>query len=189
MYGAPETIDWALDVLDTLAIHPSRDLKARSDFISAVVGGFSSFPQRLSSDQSRFFQQLCAECGETIAASPFVDRPAEQVESATIYSQLKNKTLAVYNLSEQASRRFKSVVESWFAGARVVLSHDKVGNPVLQKMAANADIFLVVPSSAKHAATTFIDDHRPKSKPTLFALGRGTTGMLNTLLDYLREVS
>lgn len=70
-----------------------------------------------------------------------------------------------------------------------MLSHDKVGNPALQKMAENADIFLVVPSSAKHAATTFIEEHRPKQKPTLFAQGRGTTGMLNTLLEYLREAA
>lgn len=188
-YGAPGTIDWVLDVLDSFVVHPCRDAKARSDFISALAGGLSAFPQRLSVGQIRLLRQLCSECGEEIASNLTVNRPEESAEITTIYSQLRNKTLAVYNLTEHASRRFKSVVESWFAGARVVLSHDKVGNPALQKMAENADIFLIVPSSAKHAATTFIEDHRPKSKPTLFALGRGTTGMLNALLEHVREVN
>lgn len=118
MYNAPEAIDWALDVLDTLSIHPCRDSKARSDFISAIVASFGSFPQRLSSEQLHFFQQLCSECGELSAANAFAGRPGEPVERSSIYSQLRNRTLAVYSLTEHASRRFKGLVESWFPGSQ-----------------------------------------------------------------------
>ena len=79
----------------------------------------------------------------------------------------RKKTLAIYTLTERAGERLKSLLETWFEGVKVVVSNDKVGNPSLRKMAEGEDIFLVCTGSAKHAATTFIQEHRPKEKATV----------------------
>ena len=43
-YQAPGLIDWVLNVVDSLVVHPCRDLQARSSFLSAVFGGLPAFP-------------------------------------------------------------------------------------------------------------------------------------------------
>jgi hypothetical protein len=184
-YQAPDLVDWALSVLDSLAVHPSRDLQVRSSFLSAIFGGLTAFPQRLTQVQLRFFRQLCKECGQPTLSESLEREVPEPPEPSRLYLTLKKKTLAIYTLTEKAGNRLKSLVEDWFEGVRVVLTHDKVGNPSLRKMAENSDIFLISTGSAKHAATTFIEEHRPKGKTTILVSAKGTTGMLNALLAHL----
>ena len=184
-YQAPDLIDWALNVLDSLAVHPCRDAQARSSFLSAAFGGFTAFPQRLTEVQFKFFEQLCKECGQPTLSESLKQEPTKLPESSELYSKLKKKTVAIYTLTEKAGERLQTLLEEWFDGVRVTLSHDKVGNPSLRKMAENADIFLISTGSAKHAATTFIQEHRSQEKTTILVSTKGTTGMLNALLAHL----
>jgi hypothetical protein len=184
-YEAPDLVDWALNVLDSLALHPSRDLTVRGSFLSAVFGGLTAFSQRLTRAQLKFFRQLCKEYDQPTLSESLEHELPESPEPSRLNLALKKKTLAIYTLTQKAGERLKSLVEDWFEGVRVVLSHDKVGNPSLRKMAENAEIFLISTGSATHSATTFIQQHRPKEKTTILVSTKGTTGMLNALLAHL----
>ena len=45
---------------------------------------------------------------------------------------------------------------------KITINKDKVGTSPLKSLAQNADIFVIATSSAKHAATTFIQKNRSK---------------------------
>ena len=64
---------------------------------------------------------------------------------------------------------------------KIYTSNDKAGNPSLENFAKTADIFVIVTSSAKHAATEFIQKNRPKDKTTLFAAGKGSSSIIRAL--------
>jgi hypothetical protein len=65
----------------------------------------------------------------------------------------------------------------------VDLNHDRVGTKALANLAATADIFIIVWTSAKHAATEFIKEHR-NGKPVLYANGRGASSILRVIEEY-----
>ena len=47
------------------------------------------------------------------------------------------------------------------------------------------NLFVLAPAAAKHAATTFIEEHRPKSRPTLYARSQGSASLLAAIREYL----
>jgi hypothetical protein len=188
-YQAPDLIDWALNILDSTVLHPCRDLQARNSFLSAVFAGLAAFPQRLTELQLKLFKQLCKECGQPTLCDSLERESVDSPEPLDLYSKLKKKSLAIYTLTQQAGERLKSLLETWFEGVTVVVSNDKVGSTSLRKMAENVDIFLVCTGSAKHAATNFIQEHRPKDRTTILVTAKGTTGMLNALLAHLESGS
>jgi len=55
-------------------------------------------------------------------------------------------------------------------GIRVDTFNDHVGgSAALRKGSTTADVFIIATGPAKHAATTFIEDRRPKDLSTLYA--------------------
>ena len=87
-------------------------------------------------------------------------------------SRFAGKIIAIYTLTESAGRQAAVLLQQLVPNISVELSHDKVGNERLQMLARNADLFVVVTQSAKHAATLFIQRYR-QSRPLLFPKGRG----------------
>ena len=72
--------------------------------------------------------------------------------------------------------------------AKVEINSEKVGSVKLRDLARNADIFVIVTRSAKHAATNFIEMHR-KDKPTLRPTGKGTSSILYELAQYVEKMA
>jgi hypothetical protein len=50
-------------------------------------------------------------------------------------------------------------------------------------------VLIVAPASAKHAATLYITQHRPKEATTLFAHGKGASSLLRALEEFARTTS
>jgi hypothetical protein len=46
-------------------------------------------------------------------------------------------------------------------------------------------MFVVATQSAKHAATGFINQHRPKDKPVLFPAGKGASSIVRVMGEFV----
>lgn len=115
--------------------------------------------------------------------------PAEETPDSEKdhFAALAGKRVAVYTLTERAGRQFKQVLEGRAAGVSVALCYDQDGSKRLKQQARQADLFVVVTASAKHAATDFIEANRPTELPTLRPSGKGAASMLRAVRDYLER--
>jgi hypothetical protein len=71
---------------------------------------------------------------------------------------------------------------------KLSLSSERSGSRMLKSMASGTDILVLVAASATHAATQFIQQHRPRASPLLYAKGRGATSILRALEEYVESV-
>ena len=99
---------------------------------------------------------------------------------------LAGRTVGVYTLTPQVGVRAKQVIEARFPGVRVEVDSSHVSTPALEHLAATADFLIVSIRSAKHAATDAIDRCRPRELPTIIPGGRGSSRMVEALLDAVR---
>lgn len=94
----------------------------------------------------------------------------------------------MYSLQESALRRAARVIEELSPGSRVDTFNDHVGgSAALRKASTTADIFIIATGAAKHAATTFIEDHRPKGLQTGYARGKGSASLLEALREFAQK--
>ena len=87
-------------------------------------------------------------------------------------------SVAVYTLTVRAAEQFRNVVEARAPGTKVSLLHDHDASKRLEQHARQADLFILVTASAKHAATNCVRACRPAGKPLLIPLGKGAASML-----------
>jgi hypothetical protein len=186
---SPRYVDWSLDALDMLVSYPAVSPGAREIFLSAVIASFSRWGRRLEPLQWDVLKLICQDLG----ARDRIDRIHEAfagVEEAAaappdFRSRLRGKKLGIYTLTETVSTRVRGFLEGTFDDVKVLVSNEKVGSDRLRRLAEEADIFLMAVRSAKHAATDFIEVHRPKGKTTLYAAGKGSASMLRILYSHL----
>jgi hypothetical protein len=96
-------------------------------------------------------------------------------------------SVAAYTLTERAGKQFQSVLESLAPGVRVSLAHDLHASPRLKQLARQADLFVLVTSSAKHAASDCVRANRPPEKPTLLPTGKGAASLLASVRGYIER--
>ena len=65
--------------------------------------------------------------------------------------------IVMYSLLESSSRRAAETLRRLVPSVDVVTVADHVGNDRLAELSRNADIFVIVTASAKHAASEFIE--------------------------------
>ena len=92
--------------------------------------------------------------------------------------------VAIYTLTESVGKRAAELLKSLYPGIRVELVHDHVSTPRLEELARNANVFVVVWRSAKHAATQAIEQLRP-ALPTLYPPGSGCASLLRIVAAFL----
>ncbi|MCB9759489.1 MAG: hypothetical protein H6739_06585 [Alphaproteobacteria bacterium] len=186
--GVPwEQVDWALDLLETL-ITLAPGASAQNTRVAVLVQtSLHTWTERLRPTQILLFNQLCRECGaDTAIPLPTVDE-ASDLDFADF---LKGKTVAIYSLEEAAMARVKLALEEVTDRVRVLLFHDKVGgSPALKSAARDADVFLIVTGAAKHAATGFIEDNRPKESLTVHSRAKGSSSMMRALEQVANSAS
>jgi hypothetical protein len=136
----------------------------------------------LSAGQRTALNRILARAGW-----PAVVPPTGTTIPTKTASPLSGQRIAVYTLTESAGRQAQSALAEIAPNAVVELNHDHVGTKALAGLAATADIFIIVWTSAKHAATDFIKEHR-NGKPVLYANGRGASSILRVIEEHsLRE--
>ena len=188
-HASPAFLDWALDLVDLFVTYPSPSQAARVDLLTSVIGRLSRFYRRIESEQWHFLQLLCDDLHSSRFLDELVPKRAELPTTTDALGGFKNSTVAIYTLTEEAGRRAKDVLERRCPGVSVRLSFDHVGNDKLREMARNVDVFVIVTASAKHAATTFIEAHRPKDKAILRPQGKGTASILRVLAEHAETSS
>lgn len=183
--GDPRRIDWALDLLDLLTAAPAPDLGSRDAFFETISASINKFSRRLQPGQISLFKLLC---GDLERAIPHFLPDPEETFTATATVILAGKMVAIYTLDESSGKRARELINMAYQGVDVRLNHDHVGSDSLKNLARNADYFLMVTRSAKHAATNFIKDERPEEKrPLDYPKGKGSSSILSALRIALED--
>lgn len=187
-----QAVGWALDLLDMMVIYPCPRSESRVRLMSRVTALFRKYWLRLDESQWQMLRMLCDELGqreayEALAVTDETPALLDASRAPDTLEQLREMTVGVYTLTERAGKRLAQILDERAPGVRVYLSHEKVGSDSLRRLAQTADVFIVATASAKHAATGFIDAHRPRDLPTLRPVGKGTASMVRSLYDYLKS--
>ena len=177
--GDSRRIDWALDLLDLLTAAPAPDLGSRDAFFEIISASINKFARRLQPGQISLFKLLC---GDLERAIPHFLPDPEKTANADAKDILAGKIVAIYTLDESSGKRARDLINIAYQNVDVRLSHDHVGSDQLKNLAKNADYFLIVTRSAKHAATNFIKDERPTDKrPVDYPTGKGSSSILTAI--------
>jgi hypothetical protein len=186
-FGAPTTLDWAIDALGLLVTHPCADADARRSFLVAILDRATAFRRHVEPEQWDLLRLSAADLGETGLAGHYLPPVTQALagEGADPLAALGGMSVAVYTLIQSVGNQCKVVLESRAPGVRVSLCHDLVASNRLKQLARQADLFVVSVSSAKHAATAFIEAHRPVDKPTLRPSGKGAASLLRAVREHL----
>jgi len=181
---SPAVADLALEAFEMLVTEACPDGERRQQFAIEVIGIFQRWYKRIDRAQFALLEELAEELRMAGAMGDLAKDISEGQESSE-WAQLHSKRVAMYSLQESALRRAALVIEELSPGARVDTFSDHVGSPALKKASTTADIFIIATGAAKHAATTFIEDHRPKDRKPLYARGQGSASLLSALQDHL----
>lgn len=188
---SPGHILWGLEALEATIAHPCPNEQARLDLLLVVAGLVSKYWRRVDSAQRAALRLLCEDLEhpavfEDVVPTPPPGDAAAPTAASDILAQLNGKSVGIYTLTERAGRYMKQVLEERAPKATVQLAHDKVGSESLRHLARRADVFIMATASAKHAATQFIQTHRPIDRPLLRPGGKGMASMLHALEEFLR---
>jgi hypothetical protein len=186
--SAPVVCDLALDALESLTNVPRPDEVALEAFFGRVLGLFKRWTRRTDVLQRNLLARLADELGV-----PGLSQEAISAESGAgtdpLSTVLQGTTLAIYSLNERALARAASTLKSVYPGISVSVFNDRVGgDPALRAATQKADVFVIAPASAKHAATDYIERHRPKELVTLYARGQGSSGLLAALRENVQRI-
>jgi hypothetical protein len=124
---------------------------------------------------------LSSELGWALPASPALDTAPTDDGLA---SRLAGMHIAIYSLTESASRQAKAALEEIASSVTVDTNADHGGSARLRALAENSDLFVMTWLSAKHAATDFIREYRG-SRPLLYSQGKGFSSILRAIEDHL----
>jgi hypothetical protein len=187
-FAAPATLDWAIDAVAILILHPCVDTMARRSFFVALLDRLMTFLRHVEAEHWALLRLTAADLGEGDLFGQYMPAAAAAppVSVDDPLAVLNTMSVAVYTLTESAGKQFKAVLESRTPGVRITLCHDLAATTRLKQLARQADLFLVAASSATHAATASIAANRPDEKPTLYPSGKGAASLLRAVRDHLQ---
>jgi hypothetical protein len=186
---SPSAADLALQALEMLVNAACPNAQERQQFAVQVIAIFQRWYKRIDRTQFALLKALTNELEMPEAMGGLAKEFAAGIASSE-WSQLGGKRIAIYSLQESALRRAALVISELSPGIRVDTFDDHVGgSPALRKAATTADVFILATAAAKHAATTFIEDRRPKNLVTLYARGQGSASLLEALREYAGQPS
>lgn len=183
-------LDWLMDWASLTLAYPAADTGKRQQLLHQIIDILRPFTGRMLSRQSLLFNELAGTLGlelSSINGTKEVSEPTVSGPANQSLDWLVGKTIAIYTLTESAGRQAAALLRQLVPNISVELNHDKVGSERLQALARNADLFVVVTQSAKHAATLFIQQHR-RNHPVLFPTGRGASSILAKIQEYVEEL-
>jgi hypothetical protein len=190
-YGAPATFDLMLDLLETVVVYPCASVPARSRLLDAADAAFSRHVRRLRPEQRWLLERLHVDLDaqtvfDNLLAAPPRERAEVEVDPLAV---LEGSSVAIYTLNDRAAQVTRELLVQRVPNVTVHVSNDQAGTTRLRDLARNADIFVMSIGSALHAATTFIEQHRPSGKPLLKTTRRskGSSGLIAALAKYAEQ--
>lgn len=182
--AAAITVAWICDIVQTLTSIPAPGSAAAVlSFYFKATEALRPFRSALDGTDVEALEMVASELGtelpavfRTAAAEAGVDGPA------AFYRYLEGKSLVLHSLTESAITRAAQVLKRLVPTVDVRTNSEHDGSTQLAQMSANADVFVIVAAAAKHAATTFIADHRG-GRPIVWVNSRGSSAILRELAD------
>jgi hypothetical protein len=183
------SVYWLLDILEETILYPTPNVDKRQSFWYEAYKRISPLRRHLSPGQSLVLNRISTNLGWHSSSEVIEFRAQETgLEFDVIREYLTGKSIAIYTLTESAARQAESALKFITPDLKVTISSDTGGTSALKSMSQNSDIFIIATSSAKHAATGFIQQMRPREKPTLFASGRGFSSIVRAIEDFILHV-
>lgn len=170
---------WLLELIEDFIAAPTPDAAARDTFLHSALSRLTPLFGRLSGLQRAAAMQLAAELGWTLDGATSHGQGED-----SFAERLSGLRIAIYSLSENASRQAKTVIEATSPTTTVDLSADHGGSVRLKALAEGADLFVIAWLSAKHAATDYIREHRG-DRPIAYAQGKGFSSLVRAVEDHL----
>lgn len=178
------TVSWTCDVLSALTAAPTPDaVDATLQFFYKTSDALRTYRTALDGADVEALEVIASELNTELPDefSALAIQSSEE-DRAKAYHYLAGKTVVLHSLTESAIIRAAQVLRRLVPTISVKTNSEHDGSPQLAKLSSNADYFVVVTASAKHAATTFIGAHR-KGLPTLLVNSRGSSAILRTLAE------
>jgi len=177
-FGA-RMVYWALELIEAFMRSPAPDTAAREQLVHSILARLTPLRARLSSLQQAAIQSLSEEFGWTLGPPP----ATQSAQNDGLAARMRGKTIAIYSLTESASRQAMAALQAIDSDIDVRCNADQAGSSQLRALAANSDLFVVVWGAAKHAATDFIRAHR-NGRPIAYAEGKGVSSLLRAVEEY-----
>ncbi|MFF7458665.1 protein DpdD [Kitasatospora sp. NPDC008115] len=174
------TTSWVVDILQTATATPAAVASpATEKFFHQVIGHLRPFKTALSPTDIEALKIVSEELCQTVPG----DLLAVQDKDADLgapFRYLADSKVVLYSLTESATTRAAQMLRVLVPGIDIETSAEHDGSGKLAAQAANADVFVVVTASAKHAATDFITAKRGK-RPIVLVNSRGSSAILREL--------
>jgi hypothetical protein len=173
---------WSVDVLQTAtSSRAAIAMPAKLEFFYRIVDLVRPFKSALDLIDLAALKLVAAELGLEVPDDLNAGK-AGDADPAAPYRHLEGQTVGLYSLTESATTRAAQILRSLLPGLDVRTNSEYVGSQRLAALSTNADIFVVVTASAKHAATDFIKAARAP-KPLIQVNSRGTSAILHALAE------
>ncbi|MFC6161137.1 protein DpdD [Kribbella jiaozuonensis] len=175
------TASWAVDVLQTATSGPQAlALGAKHQFFFQVLEQLRPVKSALDLADLEGLRLVADELATSLPADFEIED--SEPELAAPYRHLANTTVVLYSLTESAITRAAQLLRRLVPGIDVRTTSEHGGSQQLASWSSNADVFVMVAASAKHAATDFIKEHRG-SKPLIQVNSRGSSSILRALAE------
>ncbi|MGJ7570892.1 protein DpdD [Variovorax sp. RB2P76] len=179
------SIYWLLDVLEDTVENPTPDEAQRNAFWHQAFARLAPMTAYLTPGQLLVLRRLSESLGnDVILEQSITTKTVDEDQSRTLAQALADTSIAIYTLTESAGRQAAQTLRELVPSVKVNISNDEVGTVGLKNLALTSDIFVMATASAKHAATTFVQQLRPKELPLLFAAGRGFSSIVRVIEEF-----
>ncbi|RPE31824.1 protein DpdD [Kitasatospora cineracea] len=177
---SPMTISWVVDILQTATATPTAVAsKATEKFFHSVIGLLRPFKTALSPTDIEALKIVSDELSQTVPGDLLAVQDKDTDPGAP-FRYLADSKVVLYSLTESATIRAAQILRVLAPGIDVETSAEYDGSGKLAAQAANADVFVLVTASAKHAASDFITAKRGK-RPIILVNSRGSSAILREL--------
>lgn len=180
---------WISDILEQSIESSCPDMNLRKDLFHSALKNMRSYASKLTLIEKKILTGifLILDISDPIFEITPEQEQEENIDSSPL-KKLEGLKIGIYSLTESAVRRAKEILESLVPSITVYLNHDHGLTRQLESMANNCDIFVMVTSSAKHAATIPIQNiRRTNNKPLIFPIGKGFSSIISELINYCNK--
>lgn len=175
------TANWTVDVLQAATASPQAlALGAKTQLFYSALEVLRPVRSSLSLADIEGLRLVAEELATSLPDDFEVHTSG--TDPAAPYRYLEGSVVVLYSLTESATTRAAQVLRRLIPGIDVRTTSEHDGSQQLAALSANADVFVMVAASAKHAATNFIKDHRG-GRPILQVNSRGSSAILRELSE------
>jgi hypothetical protein len=168
-----------LELADLAVDHQAPNTGKRVELLWSVLVALRRIKVNLSRGQRESLSRVMRLLG--IEGDVNFEELRDAQEGTSPLDSLAHRHVAIYTLAETSGRRAMETLKEIVPSIRVSLNCDKVGSEALRNIARSADYLVMATRAAKHAATQFIERHRPQDMPIIYPQGKGTSSILRSL--------